>query len=302
MTTTCPAVSRGVRVLLALALGGLLPAAACQRRADTEPPVATPGFAVNRPSAALGSPVEITYRFDVAADAPPLTQNYRVMVHFLDSDDELLWTDDHDPPVPTTRWKPGERVEYVRTVFIPVFPYVGPVTVRMGLYSTQDGRRLPLSGEAPEQRSYKVATIDLVPRPEEGFIVFKDGWHAAEVAHDNPAVEWQWSRRQATLSFRNPRRDAVLYLHLDGRPDLVGRPQQVTLRIGEAVVDTFEVATREEIVRKVPIAAAQFGEGEAVDLGIEVSETFVPARIPAADSRDSRELGIRLFHVYLEPK
>lgn len=288
--------------MLALSLGGLLMVAACQRRAETEPPVAAPDFAASRTSAALGSPVEITYRFDVAAGAPPLTENYRVMVHFLDSDDELLWTDDHDPPVPTTRWKPGERIEYVRTVFIPVFPYVGPVTVRMGLYSAKDGRRLTLSGEAPEQRSYKVATIDLVPRPEEGFIVFKDGWHAAEVARDNPAIEWQWSRRQATLSFRNPRRDAVLYLHLDGRPDLVGRPQQVTLRIGDAVVDTFEVATREEIVRKVSIAAAQFGQGDAVDVVIEVSETFVPARIPAAASQDPRELGIRLFHVYLEPK
>jgi hypothetical protein len=302
MTSTRPAVSRGVRSVLALALGGLLPLAACQRQADTEPPVATPGLTVNRSRAALGSPVEITYRFDVAAGAPAFTQDYRVMVHFLDSDEELLWTDDHDPPVPTTRWKPGDRVEYARTVFVPVFPYVGPVTVRMGLYSVKDGRRLPLAGEAPEQRSYKVATLELVPRPEEGFIVFKDGWHAAEVARDNPAVEWQWSRRQATLSFRNPRRDALLYLHLDGRPDLLGRPQQVTLKIGDTIVDTFDVATREEIVRKVPIAAAQFGDGDAVDLGIEVSETFVPARIPAAASQDPRELGIRLFHVYLEPK
>ena len=81
-------------------------AAGCGERKDTEPPVATPSFSVNHPRAALGSPVEITYKFVVAPDAPKFQENFRVMVHFLDVDEELMWTDDHNPDKPTTEWKP----------------------------------------------------------------------------------------------------------------------------------------------------------------------------------------------------
>ena len=62
---------------------------------------------LSRPKVALGSPVEVTYKFTVAPDAPSLGQR-RVFVHFLDADEELMWTDDHDPPTPTSEWKPGQ--------------------------------------------------------------------------------------------------------------------------------------------------------------------------------------------------
>ena len=40
-------------------------------------------------------------------------------VHFLDSDKERMWTDDHDLPVPTSQWKPGQTIEYTKTMFVP---------------------------------------------------------------------------------------------------------------------------------------------------------------------------------------
>jgi len=141
-----------------------------------------------------------------------------------------------------------------------------------------------------------------VPRPEDAFIIYKDGWYNAEVSRDNAAVEWQWTKREATLSFRNPRRDATFYLHLDGRPDLVSGPLEVVLKVGDHVVDQFRLETREEVVRKTAISAGQFGEGDSVDLRIEVSQTFVPAAVASAGSTDSRELGVRVFHAYIEPK
>ncbi len=39
-----------------------------------------------------------------------------------------------------------------------------------------------------------------------------------------------------------------------------------------------------------------------VELSIDVDKTFVPALLPASTNRDSRELGIRVFHWYVEPK
>ena len=174
-----------------------------------------PAFSITQTRVRPGSPIEITYKFTVSPTPPPAGSNYRVFVHFLDPDRELMWTDDHDPPIPTSQWKPGQVVEYSRTMFVPVYPYLGKANVEMGLYSTtapEGSTRLPLIGEEGGERSYRVAAIEMLPQTENVFVIFKDGWHAAETPPDNPAVEWQWTRRNATLSVRNPKRDVTFYL------------------------------------------------------------------------------------------
>ena len=50
------------------------------------------------------------------------------MPHVVDTDEELMWTDDRNPPMPTSAWKPGER-GLPRTIFVPVF-HVGNATPR----------------------------------------------------------------------------------------------------------------------------------------------------------------------------
>src|SRR5437667_9278643 len=101
-------------VVCATAVGA---GSACRKKDAAAPPVATPTVIVTRAHAPLGSPLDITYKFDVAGNAH-FAEDYRVMVHVLDSDDEMMWTDDHTPPVPTSQWKPGQTVEYTRTVFV----------------------------------------------------------------------------------------------------------------------------------------------------------------------------------------
>ena len=97
---------------------------ACQASDPVASPMVTPTLTLSRTNVALGSPIEMTYKFVVAPDAK-FTQNYKVMVHFGDQDDQLMYTDDHDPPTPTSAWKPGQTIEYTRTFFTPVYPYVG---------------------------------------------------------------------------------------------------------------------------------------------------------------------------------
>ncbi len=282
----------------AVAFAGVL-AVGCSAPAETETPVATPSVTLSQTRAPLGSPIEVTYRFDVGAGAARLDQDYRVFVHFVDADDEQMWDDDHDPPVPTSQWTPGQVIEYTRTLFLPLYPYIGRASVNVGLYSPRDGRRVPLAGTTNGQRAYTVASLELLPRSENIFLLYKDGWHPAEVAPDNAAVEWQWSKGEGLVSFKNPRRDGTFYLHLDGRPDLLERSQQVTVSIGETVIDDFTLETREPVIRVVEIPAARFGDNEMVDLKVAVSQTFVPAQLPAAGSQDRRELGVRVFHAYL---
>ena len=157
-----------------------------------------------------------------------------------------------------------------------------------------------MNGEDLGQRSYRVGTIQLLPQSENVFIIYKDGWHPPEVAPDNAAVEWQWTKKEGTLAFRNPKRDVTFYLHLDGRPDFFTQPQQVAVQVNGVTIDTVAVDTRDEIIRKVPISAAQLGTGDMVDMKVAVDQTFIPAITPAAKSNDRRELGVRVFHTYVE--
>lgn len=290
---------RSVALVLVLSLPL---AAACRRAQESQPPVATPGVSFNHPRAALGSPLEVTYRFQVAASAPAFDQDYRVMSHFLDGDEELMWADDHLPPVPTSQWKPGQTVEYTRTIFVPIYPYIGEATVQTGLYSAKDSKRLPLTGEDSGQRAYKVATLQLLPQTENVFLIFKDGWHQAETAADNSTVEWQWTRKVATVTFRNPKRDCTVYLHADNPGNAFGETQAVEIAVNGRPADTLSLAPKQEVIHRTSVTAAELGAADMAELRLTVDKTYVPALLPSANSRDPRELGIRVFHVYVEPR
>lgn len=283
-------------VIALLALSAL---AACARNGDTERPVATPSVTVSRPEAAIGSPMELTYRFAVAADAPALAEDYWVFVHFLDTDGELMWTDDHEPPTPTRQWKPGSTIEYSRTMFVPKFPYVGETSIEIGLFSPKTGNRVPLEADTEGQRSYKVGSFNLRLQSDNLFVVFRDGWHETEVADQGSGLEWQWSKQDATLSFRNPKRDVVFYLQADQPVEAFAEPQRVEVRLGAAVVDTFTLVPGRRDVRRVPIAASQLGSADTIEMTVSVDKTFVPAAVPGLRSTDSRELGIRVFRAFV---
>ena len=263
----------------------------------TGPPMATPTLSMSLDRVPLGSPVDMTYRFEVTA---PFTTDYRVLVHLVDSDQELMWADVHDPPTPTTEWQPGQVIEYTRTVFFPIYPYIGPATVLVGLYGADRGERAPLDGDDTGQRAYRVATVEVLPQTENAFVVFGDGWHLPETSETNPLVEWQWSEQDAVLSIRNPMRDALFYLHVDQSSPLVTEPQEVTITVGGEEVDRFTLPLREELIRRIPISAAQFGQAGRIDIAIHVDRVFVPADLVPNDSVDTRELGIRVFHAFIQ--
>jgi hypothetical protein len=176
----------------------------------------------------------------------------------------------------------------------------------MGLY--RDNQRLPLNGPKPEdreslERSYEVAQIDLLPRSANVQVIRLSGWHKGEYAAEDASVEWQWMQKQGILSFRNvPRRDVLFYLEFDGRADLFqAKPQTVTVYSGNEAVATFTVPQLGTYLKKIPITAAQLGTGEMAELRIDVDQTFVPAKLPGG-SKDYRELGIRVYHAFIEPR
>jgi len=276
--------------------------ASCRRKEAPAPPVATPSVTLSHDRVPLGSPVDITYRFEVAADAPAFAEDYRVFVGVVDPDEELMWTDDHEPDVPTKSWKPGQKLEYTRTVFVPVYPYVGDASIHMGLYSPTTKKRLSLSGQDVGQRAYKVGKLQLLPQTENVFTVYKEGWHGPETALDNAAVEWQWTKKTGTLAFRNPKKDSLFYLDVDNPSTTFPDGQHVQVTLGDQVVSDFMLPPARRSLHKIQLSTAQLGSEDMAELRIGVDKTFVPALQPGSTNKDPRDLGVRVFHAFIEPK
>jgi hypothetical protein len=283
-------------VLLGLLGGAIFFACGGTEAPETRP--ITPTVDLGKTSAPIGSPIEITYRFQVGADSKPIPKDYNVFVHFLDSHDALLFTDDHEPPEPTTSWKPGSTIEYKRTLFIPLYPYLGTATVKLGLYIPETGERLGLEGADDGNLAYQVGQIQLLDQKENIFLVYKEGWHQLESSPDNPSIEWQWTKKEAVCSFRNPKKDSVLYLQADTNVKAFDKPLSVTIMLGDTEIGNFTVDTRDVLLEKIPIPASALGEDDWVDLKIVNSESFVPAE-EGLDS-DTRELGLRVYHLYVD--
>jgi len=248
---------------------------------------------LSRDRAALGGVVEATYRFLVAYGAA-LDADYRVFVHFLDNDNGLMWTDDHDPPVPTSRWK--ATIEYTRTIFVPIVPYVGEAVVQVGLYSPVTHARAPLVGDDMGGRAYRAARLHIAPQTDGVVTVQGEGWYQSE---GPPSAEWRWTKKNASLLFQNPGTSCVVYLDVDN-PVQAGEPRQVTVSVGGSVVGQFTAAAGRQTLQKIPVSAGQVGSDDPVRLELSVDRTVVPRQLSSA-SADDRELGVRVFHLVIAP-
>jgi hypothetical protein len=274
----------------------LLPA--CRRKPGEVNPIA-PGIKVNRERAPLGSAIEVTYTWTVEPGAKKIPPGYRAFVHFLDSHKVVLFTDDHVPiPAPET-WEQGKTYSYSRTVFIPIYPYVGDANVVMGLYPAQGrGERIMLKGEDLGLRAFKVAKIELQPQTENIFPVYKEGWHNPEAHPENPAIERTWTKKEALLSFKNPNKDVIVYLEADTSPTFFKTPPVLTVTVGQAGL-VIPIENSEIFLKRIRVKAADLGTQEWVDLRLSMNESFVPKLLSPPLNNDDRELGLLVYHLHV---
>ena len=293
------------RMMRVLAVAAAFAAAAACGGTKATPPVATVTVTLSKSEVALGSVLDLTYRFTVEPNAK-VSGDYVVFSHLNREDGTTIWNDDHQLPEgkKTSQWKPGQVIEYTRTRFVPNLSYLGPATIEVGLY--RDDERLTLIGPNAADRestahSYKVAGLTLQPRSKATQMYQLSGWQNPEFAPDDPTVEWRWTQKSAILSLQNPKTDVTFYIEYDGRSDWVGKPQVVDVYCGDAKVGSFTADARVPTLVKIPVTASQLGAGEMTQFRIEVDRTFVPAKLPSAGN-DTRELGIRIFHALVEPR
>jgi hypothetical protein len=291
-------VGRSWKTWTAVVVAGAAAAAGCGRRQTAEVNDIVPKFEVNRSRAPLGSALEVTYTWQVEPTAKKLTQDHRAFVHFVDSHGVMLFEDDHTPVPPVTAWEPGKTYSYTRTKFIPVYPYVGDVDVRVGLSPVGKGERVMLKGEDAGLREFKVAKIELLPQTENIFLVYKEGWHNPESSPQNPSLERTWTKKDALISFKNPKKDVIVYLEADTNSKAFDAPPVLTLAVNNKTGVTIPIANSEVFTRKVRIKAADLGQEEWVDLRLSMNQSFVP-KLKGVNTHDDRELGVLVYHLYV---
>jgi hypothetical protein len=293
-------IRRTLWAALPAVLGGLLLLPACSRRKPVEVNPIVPSIELNRERAPLGSALEITYTWTLGPDAKPLGQDYRAMVHFLDSHEVILFDDDHMPVPPPSTWEPGKTYTYHRTRFVPVYPYVGEVEVRMGLYPYPGrGERVALEGDDRGFREYKVATMELLPQTENIFLVYKEGWHNPETHPENPAIERTWTKKEALVSFKNPKTDVIIYLEADTCVKCFPSTPELTVSVGKGVGLHMAIEEPQVFLKKIRVKAEDLGEDEWVDLRIAMNQSFVPNQLDPPLNNDDRELGLNVYHLYV---
>ena len=90
-----------------------------------------------------------------------------------------------------------------------------------------------LKGEDAGLREFKVAKIELLPQTENIFLVYKEGWHNPESSPQNPSLERTWTKKDALVSFKNPKKDVVVYLEADTNSKAFDAPPVLTLAVGD---------------------------------------------------------------------
>ncbi len=169
--------------------------------------------------------------------------------------------------------------------------------MRLGLYDPPSGKRLVLNAPEASRREYVVAKIQILASSREHLRDLQGRLAPGGKRRQEPAerVAVDQEDRDARRS-RTRRRTSTLYLEYDARPDLFTPPQQVTLKIGDQVVGQFTADAKSPTLLTFPMTAASSGPATWWTWSIDVDQTFKPG------GTDPRELGIRVFHVYVEPK
>jgi len=280
-----------------LAVSGAL-FSGCARRQQGPVNDIVPQVSFNRMRTPLGSAIEVTYTWKVEPTAKKIAADYRVLVHFLDSHRVMLFEDDHAPIPPTSSWEPGKTYSYTRTKFIPIYPYVGDVEVRIGLTPPSGrGERLALKGDDAGLREYRVAKMELLPQTENIFLVYKEGWHSPEASPQNPGLERTWTKKEGLVSFKNPKKDVIVYLEADTCSKCFKQTPELTMVVGGKAGFSMPIETGEVFLKKLRVKAADLGTEDWVDLRLMMNDSFIPKNLGM--NSDDRELGLLVYHLYV---
>jgi hypothetical protein len=284
---------RETRAAAVLLLAATFAVGACSGSGETQRVSATPEL--NLPdSVPLGEPLAMEWTWTPGAEFAAPVADYKVFVHLIGPQGNILVQDDHFPAEPTSQWQAGTAVQYSRWLYVPELE-VEYVDVVVGLYDREE--RAEVQGENGWSGAVTVHRLAIRADDMTGIPVYMSGWHPLEEVSEPEPMKWRWTEDAAKAVFTNPMSDAVLHLSAHAPFDEIGA-QTVVVRVGETEMARIQVGDADRFTERIDIPAAVMGEGEWVELTLEVAPVLVPKELDA-NSTDDRKLGLQVFMLYL---
>ncbi len=120
------------------------------------------GYTLQSTQLAPGDVIQVTLFWETAV---PLDTRYKIFLHLLDDDGQLVAQQDSEPGGGlglTTTWQPGEEIVDNHGLLLPHDLPSGNYTLVMGLYDVDDpAARLPLKSQEPVTDSWQIAVITI---------------------------------------------------------------------------------------------------------------------------------------------
>ncbi|MBU6414831.1 hypothetical protein KGQ34_01115 [Patescibacteria group bacterium] len=113
-------------------------------------------------NAQAGQSFTMTYNWS----GGPTDKAYQVFTHFTDSTGQIVFQDDHAPPVPTNQWFGAQS--YTRTVTVPASIAPGAYRIMSGLYDLAIGSKISLTpgagviADTQDLFRYQIGTLSVV--------------------------------------------------------------------------------------------------------------------------------------------
>jgi len=239
---------------------------------------------------------DMQYTWTTDDNFAKFTQDLNIYVHFWHGEN-LIFQDDHFPPVPTSQWESGKEYVYSRRIYIPSFidefdpEFKGEETLKLqiGFYSPYD--RTGESMQEVYSQKLKVTPPPL-DTPE---IIYEEGWYDLEEDPQSYLKQWRWTTKEARCIIDNPHRGALLVIR--GGVNLEALPEQkVIFKINDQVLDEF-IPEESHFERSYNIKKEMLGDKDEFVLTIATDKTFIPAQV-IPNSQDKRELGLQISFVY----
>lgn len=250
-------------------------------------------------SIALGSPLDIGYTWAPSDGFEAPADDFRVFVHIVDPDGNMVGQDDYFPEVPTSQWRAGQPFTERHLLYLDPDLRVDYLDFYVGLYD-DEGQVGTLRGGRFRNRPL-VHTVIVRTDDQGGLPVYVEGFAEKEMSLTSDDInvrEWQWMGRQGLVAFGNPRGPATLHVRARSPVDFLGGTQTVTIKIGELEIARYERIDSSPYLLRFDVPGEGLGDGDWIDFTIEVDNFFVPAQVEER-STDTRELGLQVFWMYL---
>jgi len=213
-------------------------------------------------------------------------------VHFVNSDDRILFQDDHRLPV--------NKKTYQRELLIPLIPRSQRVRMLAGLFIPQSNVKLAVNN-ADGHTGTKVEVASFVVTPPlhiddlpEARISYGPGWHQKEFG-EGPNDAWRWMSKQAQCTLKGADRELILYMHGWTPSDKLGDSIDLELTLDGEPLGMYQDLDGEFIIKRV-IPDDMLADGDSGELVITASKSFVPSELE--DTDDTRELSIMVKQLY----